>query len=67
MGPATDMPRVYREMAVRTQGLLDAQPAHQLPRVEAELIRFFEPYEQAGVVVLPFPYCIVSAVLKTSG
>ncbi len=61
MGPATDMPRIYREMAVRTQGLLDAQPPEQLPRVEAELIRFFEPYEEDGIVVLPFPYCIVSA------
>jgi len=65
MGPAAEMPRVYREMAVRTQGLLDAQPAQQLPRVEAGLVRFFEFYEQEGVVVLPFPYCIVSAVLNT--
>ena len=63
MGPASDMPQVYREMAVRTQGLLDAQPPEALARVETELVRFFEPFEEDGIVVLPFPYCIISAHL----
>ena len=58
---ASKMPTVYREVGVRSQGLLDAQDKKKLPEIEAELVYRFKKFEEEGTVKMPFPYKIVTA------
>ena len=62
LGPAEDITKWYREISVRSQGLLDSQIPEKLHVVESELIKRFKNFEKNGSVHLPFPYRIVSAV-----
>ena len=39
------MPTLYREVGVRSQGLLDAQDTKKLPEIEAELVSRFKKFE----------------------
>ena len=55
------MPTVYREVGVRSQGLLDAQDPKKLPEIEEELVSRFKKFEEEGTVKMPFPYRIVTA------
>ena len=55
------MPTVYREVGVRSKGLLDAQDPDKLPKIEAELVSRYREFEQKGTVKMPFPYRIVTA------
>ena len=55
------MPIVYREVGVRSKGLLDAQDTKKLPEIEAELVSRFKKFEEGGTVRMPFPYKIVTA------
>jgi ubiquinone/menaquinone biosynthesis C-methylase UbiE len=55
------MPTVYREVGVRSKGLLDAQDPNKLPKIEAELVSRYREFEEEGTVKMPFPYRIVTA------
>ena len=55
------MPTVYREVGVRSKGLLDAQDPKKLPEIEAELVSRYREFEKNGTVKMPFPYRIVTA------
>ena len=57
----SQMPTLYREVGVRSQGLLDAQDTKKLPEIEAELVSRFKKFEEEGTVKMPFPYKIVTA------
>ena len=59
--PPSKMPTVYREVGVRSKGLLDAQDTKKLPEIEAELVSRFKKFEEEGTVKMPFPYKIVTA------
>ena len=58
--PASEIPNWYRDISVRSQGLLDAQPPEKLAVVEEALIERFMEYEIDGMVVLPMPHRIVT-------
>ena len=59
--PASEIPDWYRDISVRSQGLLDAQPPGKLAAVEQALIERFMEYETDGMVILPMPHRIVTA------
>ncbi len=59
--PASEIPKIYREVGVRSKGLLDFQDQNKLPRIETELISRFKEFEEEGTVKMPFPYVIVTA------
>lgn len=65
--PASEIPDWYREISVRSQGLLDSQHPDKLAVVERELINRFEDYEVDGVVTLPMPHRIVTAAKPVHG
>ena len=58
--PASEIPDWYREISVRSQGLLDNQHPDKLEIVERELINRFKDYEVDGMVTLPMPHRIVT-------
>ena len=55
------MPTLYREVGVRSKGLLDAQDTKKLPEIEAELVSRFKKFEEEVTVKMPFTYRIVTA------
>ena len=58
---SSKMPTVYREVGVRSKGLLDAQDPKKIPEIEEELVFRFKKFEEEGTVKMPFPYRIVTA------
>ena len=52
--PPSKMPTVYREVGVRSKGLLDAQDPKKLPEIEAELVSRYREFEKDGTVKMPF-------------
>ena len=52
---------MYREVAVRSKGLLDSQDPKKIPSIESKLIERFKEFEIDGIVNMPFPYRIVTA------
>ena len=59
--PASSIPQMYREVAVRSKGLLDSQDPKKIPSIESKLIERFKEFEIDGIVNMPFPYRIVTA------
>ena len=59
--PANSIPQMYREVAVRSKGLLDSQDPKNLPAIESKLIERFKEFEINGSVSMPFPYRLVTA------
>ena len=60
--PASDIINFYSEVSVRAQGILEAQPADKRKAVEEALVRRYEQFEVDGVVLLPMPHRIVTAI-----